>query len=34
LIRRRDVVLSAIARDFRLALRRMAPLDPSMMQPE
>ena len=34
LIRRRDAVLSAIARDFRLALRRMAPLDPSMMQPE
>jgi DNA-binding transcriptional LysR family regulator len=31
LIRRRDAVLSPIARDFRLTLRRMAPVDPSMM---
>lgn len=34
LIRRRDAALSAVARDFRLALRRMAPLDPALMQPE
>ena len=34
LIRRRDATLSAVARDFRLALRRMAPLDPSLMLPD
>jgi DNA-binding transcriptional LysR family regulator len=32
LIRRRDGPLSSIARDFRLALRRMAPFDPSTLQ--
>ncbi|MFM0550512.1 LysR family transcriptional regulator [Paraburkholderia sediminicola] len=31
LIRRRDAALSSIARDFRLALRRMAPFDPSIL---
>lgn len=31
LIRRRDAALSSIARDFRLALRRMAPFDPSVL---
>ncbi|SMG21355.1 LysR family transcriptional regulator [Paraburkholderia susongensis] len=32
LIRRRDAALSPIARDFRLALRRMAPFDPSSLR--
>ncbi|WP_144107459.1 LysR family transcriptional regulator [Paraburkholderia sp. BCC1886] len=32
LIRRRDVALSPIARDFRLALRRMAPFDPTVLR--
>jgi DNA-binding transcriptional LysR family regulator len=31
LIRRRDASLSAVARDFRLTLRRMAPIEPSLM---
>ncbi|WNC93443.1 LysR family transcriptional regulator [Paraburkholderia sp. FT54] len=31
LIRRRDAALSSIARDFRLALRRMAPFDSSIL---
>ncbi|MFM0220880.1 LysR family transcriptional regulator [Paraburkholderia dipogonis] len=31
LIRRRDAALSSVARDFRLALRRMAPFDPSIL---
>ena len=34
LIRRRDAALSAGARDFQLALCRMAPLDPALIQPD